>query len=230
MKIIIYTANIGNYDDYYNIYVKEKDVDYYYFTDNADAELCGWNKIVVEKQHEDNTKSARYYKCNPHLVLPKHDVSIWVDARFGLKTKHIHKFLDRNINKKTQVSCYYHNRHGDQGGCSYIEGFVIGSKGIDDEKVVLKQLDKYTKEGFPRKYGLFATGVIVRRNTKEVNKFNETWWNEIKNGSKRDQISQMYSAWKTGVTISPLEGNVYGNKLVIKKQHIHKQYGLQPSE
>ena len=222
MKVIVYTANIGHYDDYHNIYIKDPNVEYYYFTDEH-AAICGWKNKTIIKPHEDNTKSARYFKCNPHLVLPEHDISIWIDARFKVKSKNVMKFLNSNFKKKDKIACFWHGRDWDDGGCSYIEGMVCGGGKKDDYEIILDQLLRYQKDGFPRKYGLFATGIIIRRNCEEINKFNEFWWNEIKKGSKRDQISQMYSAWKTDTKITPIEGDVRSNELVEKRLHIHKQ-------
>jgi len=227
MKIIVYTANIGHYDDYNHVYVKDKNVDFIYFTDE-DVQLCGWKTKLIEKPHEDNTKSARYFKCNPHLVLPEHDISVWIDARFNIKSRNIKSFVSEHFGKKDKIACYPHLRDI-ENGCLYIEGFVCGGASLDDEQVILKQLERYNKEGYPRKNGLFATGIIIRRNNEQVNKFNEIWWNEIQRGSKRDQISQMYAAWKADVKVKPIEGSVYGNKLVNKKYHIHKQNGSRAS-
>ena len=222
MKVIVYTANIGNYDDCHNIYLKDPNVEYYYFTDGY-TDLCGWKNKAIIKPHEDNTKSARYFKCNPHLVLPEHDISIWIDARFKVKSKNVMKFLNSNFNKKDQIACFHHSR-GAHEGCLYTEGFVCVANNIDDGDVILKQLTRYNEELFPKKYGLFSTGIIIRRNTDEVKRFNEMWWDEVKNGSKRDQVSQMYVSWKTGIQIKPIEGTVYRNDLVQgQSKHIHKQ-------
>ena len=223
MNIIVYTANIGDYDDYYNVYIKEKDIKFLYFTDK-EAQVCGWRNVVQNNKHADNTKAARWYKCNSHL-LPPHDISIWVDARFRIKSKNISKFVEESLGKKDQIACFYHSRGG-SSGCAYTEGFVCAANNIDDDTVIQRQLIKYLDEGFPKKHGLFSTGIIIRRNTPEVQKFNELWWNEVENGSKRDQISQTYSAWKTGLKIKGIEGNVYGNELVNKMKHKHKQNGF----
>jgi hypothetical protein len=221
MKVAVYTANIGNYDLLHNVYIKSKNVDFYYFTD-SDGALCGWKKIPIkQRHHENNTKEARWYKTHSHDLFRDYDVTIWIDARFMIKSKNIIDFVNDNLKKKTQVACYHHLRDA-ESGCAYVEAFVCGSNGLDDDEVILKQINKYNKEGFPRKNGLFSTGIIMRRNTDKVKEFNELWWSEIEKGSKRDQISQTYAAWKTGITIQPLDGNVYGNELVNKTKHLHK--------
>jgi hypothetical protein len=222
VKIAVYTANIGNYDILHNIYIKNKGVDFYYITDSRAEVLCGWTKIVVDElPHKDPTKAARWYKTHSHELFPNHDITIWIDARFMVKSRNIIDFIDKNIKKKSLIGMYHHMRDAEKG-CLYVEGFVCGSNGLDDDQVILNQITRYKEEGFPRKFGLFSTGVIVRRKHEKVAKFNELWWSEIEKGSKRDQVSQMYAAWKTDLKIQPLDGNVYGNELVVKSKHIHK--------
>jgi hypothetical protein len=78
---------------------------------------------------------------------------------------------------------------------------------------------KYEREGFPKNQGLFSTGFIVRRNNKNVANFNEIWWDEVKNYSARDQLSQVYSAWKCGLRIDNINigSSVYSNNFLMPK-------------
>lgn len=221
MKIIVYTANIGNYDEINHVYIREPNIDFWYFNDSNEP-VYGWKDEKVDKPHEDNTKSARYYKCNPHLVLPEHDISVWVDARFLVKAKNVTQFINESFRKRDKIACYPHFRNPIDG-CAYKEAFICATYELDNPDIILKQIMRYQKEGFPKRHGLFATGIIIRRNIPEVNEFNELWWEEIQNGSKRDQISQVYCSWKKGLKITPIEGSIYGNKLVSKKKHLHKR-------
>jgi hypothetical protein len=66
---------------------------------------------------------------------------------------------------------------------------------------------------------------MVRKNIKNVNNFNNTWWEEIKSFSGRDQLSQVYSSWKTETPITPITngGDVYNNKYLNPKiKHLKK--------
>ena len=76
MKVIVYTCNIGHYDPYMNIPAPKDNLKYYYFMDGKNPEVGGgWKVEMVKTLLYGNRKTARYYKINPHLVLPEHDYS-----------------------------------------------------------------------------------------------------------------------------------------------------------
>lgn len=60
-------------------------------------------------------------------------------------------------------------------------------------------MQRYLKEKFTFQMGLIETQVLMRdHNDKEVIRLMNYWWKEIETGSKRDQLSFMFSLWKTG--------------------------------
>jgi hypothetical protein len=82
----------------------------------------------------------------------------------------------------------------------------------DDPEIMLNQVNKYKIEGYPVHNGLAACTIILRRhNSPEIVKLGEDWWTEIKNNSKRDQLSFNYVAWKNKVSHSVIEGVLWDN-------------------
>jgi hypothetical protein len=51
-------------------------------------------------------------------------------------------------------------------------------------------------------------GVIVRRHTTQVERFNDIWWSEICRRSYQDQLSVMVAAGKAGVEINRIPGSI----------------------
>ncbi len=95
--------------------------------------------------------------------------------------------------------------------------------GLDDPDVIDSQINRYNLEGYLPHRGLFEATVILRRHTNEIRAFNETWWDEIKWGSRRDQISLPYVLHKTATDITTMEGFVHdegGNKYFDYERHI----------
>ena len=67
----------------------------------------------------------------------------------------------------------------------------------DTKEIVEPQMDRYRKEGFPEDYGLLQSNIMIRKhNESNCIKFMEEWFNEVKNGSHRDQLSFNYVSWK----------------------------------
>jgi hypothetical protein len=59
------------------------------------------------------------------------------------------------------------------------------------------QVQAYLDAGYPRHWGLFFAGVIVRRNMPEIQAFSDEVWNETLRWSGQDQIAIAYVAHKT---------------------------------
>ena len=85
----------------------------------------------------------------------------------------------------------------------------------DDPELIKKQVSGYKKEGYPKHNGLAVTQVLIRKHMEyDVIETMERWWNEIKNNSRRDQLSFNYAAWKTGLEFSYLPGDSRNNEWV----------------
>ena len=81
MKIVIYSVSTGGYDELKTPKVFDPNVRYILFTDNKYFKSNVWevNHVDFLDNDLDNRRKARYIKLNPHLVLPNHDISIWID-------------------------------------------------------------------------------------------------------------------------------------------------------
>jgi len=63
------------------------------------------------------------------------------------------------------------------------------------------------KPTIPQSRIVQTNSFIIRRNTPNTKRFNETWWNEVKENSRRDQLSFTYTSWKTGIKFTELPRN-----------------------
>lgn len=214
-KIIVYSVNTGGYDELCDYKIIDPNVRYILFTDNKYFKSNFWEVQHVDflKHLNDNRRIARYLKLNSHLILPYHTISIWIDNCFSPKINNFSKLLIDNDFEN--VMCYKH----DVRDCSYEEAKKIIEYKLDYNFLVESQMNKYKNEKFPEKMGLFSTGFMIRKNNDKVKYFNEVWWKELNEGSSRDQLSQVYSAWKTNISITNLNQgiNVYNNPYLNSK-------------
>lgn len=210
MKVIVYTCNIGHYDLYMNIPRPKDGVQFYYFMDGDTPQVGGgWKVKLIKDSPYSNRRTARYYKINSHLVLPEHDYSLWMDSRFEIYPERILKFIKKH--KKHDMTCYeYPWKKKD---CLYREAVTCAMSRYNNSPKIYEQMKRYKEEGFPKHYGLCATGVIIRKNNDKVREFNEIWWDEVKNYSERDQLSHMYAVWKSGMKVNVIEDIVYHNEI-----------------
>lgn len=193
-KIVVYTCVTGGYEKLVQP-VKTKGVDYVCFTDDTGCTANGWELRPIPEELSGLTKvkQQRMVKVCPHKYLPEYDISIWVDGSIHIKGD-VKEFLGGIIYSGYSVFIPTHPART----CIYREAVAVKSLRKDTTDLPDKQMKKYKEEGFPEKYGLVQTNIIVRwHNNEDCIELMETWAEEIRNFSHRDQLSFNYAVWKT---------------------------------
>lgn len=176
---IIYTAIFGNYDTLAPIKVPEG-WRALCFTDSGIV-AKGWE--IIHRKPEP--KLFRKIKICPHLFLPEHEISMWIDGNLSPQMP-----LNHLVNNKTGYWAMAHpQRH-----CVYAEAKRCIELGKDTLETLNAQMERYRRAGLPRNAGMVATGVLIR--TPGFEKFAQGWWAQVEKGSHRDQCSFNYVAWK----------------------------------
>ena len=210
-KKVVYTCISGNYDTLKDPKYYSDGFDYICFTDNKDFKSEIWDIKPLPKETDElpQVKKQRYVKINPHLLLKEYDLSIWVDGNVTLRGD-LNEFVKESLKKDCSV---YVPKHP-QRNCIYAETAVVLKMKKDKSDVTKPQMDRYKKEGFPQKYGLLQSNILLRKhNDKGCIKLMECWFNELKNGSHRDQLSFNYASWKNeDVKVVYLDKNIYKSK------------------
>ena len=76
----------------------------------------------------------------------------------------------------------------------------------DEPETLINQAEQYKSEGYPQGIGLYENGILFRRNNEHTNNFNKLWFEETAKWNTEDQISMMYSLWKTPeVKVNPIK-------------------------
>ena len=193
-KKVVYTCITGGYDAIIDPKVVTNGFDYICFTDNLKMESNIWEIRPLPKETEElsQVKKQRYVKINAHKLLGEYDISIWVDGNVTIKSD-LKEFVDKFI--KSDYSIYV-PKHPSRD-CIYSESRAVISMKKDTKPNVEPQIERYKKEGFPKNYGLLQSNIMLRKhNNEDCKKFMEQWFEELKNGSHRDQLSFNYVAWK----------------------------------
>lgn len=176
---------------------------YTYISNGYDSVKINGKIFGTELQiFRDPVRDSRMHKILSHLFI-EDEWSLWVDGSVELKLtpeEILNKYKDRG----DLIVSRHHSRN-----CIYKEASVILQNGMDRPEIVRDQIDQYQKEGYPDENGLYETGCLLRRNTREVNRFNEFWWAQLCRYSRRDQLSFAYSVWKTGLKVGLFDGNLH---------------------
>ena len=242
-KKVIYTAIFGT-----EYYLHEPEVpiegyDFICFTNDPNLKSDLWDIRQVTPIYKEAdgalTRNARKYKSLPHRYLKEYDISIWMDG--DLKITDNLDLLTQEHLKENNLALLDHSLCGitttgdlNTRSCVYDEARFIKWAGDnhprksykDNIDTILSQMERYQKEGYPSNNGLARTSMIFRRhNNPQVIKTMERWWEEMKYGSRRDQLSFNYSAWKNGLSFTYIQEDIDDNKWIklMKRWRQHRK-------
>lgn len=194
-KKVVYTSNIGGYDCFNDGNLRNKEIDYIYFTDNRDIKSKTWDVIYVDNLYNNNNKTSKYYKILAHDMIHEYKSSIWIDSCiYDIKTDFEHYF--HLLNKYDLVI----HKHPDRN-CIYKEAEACIKMKKDNKDIIENQIRDYKMIQYPKNNGLFWCGFMAKNHNKLFNFF-ELWWNEIQNYSKRDQLSFPVVFFKYNININ----------------------------
>ena len=228
-KKVIYTSVFGCTEEN-NYHLHKPDVpldgwDFICFTDNPNFKSNLWNVCLVKPLYDDGARDAKRYKLKPHVFLKDYDISVWHDIEVKI-TKDIDSLVTDMLSENN-LAILNHELCGrtvsgdlNVRKCVYEEARFIQWLGDNNPKkkykdnmdIIHAQVDRYRKEGYPENNGLARTTVmIMKHNEDDVKEQMDTWWEEMKYGSRRDQISFNYSAWKNGFKFTYIQEDIDDN-------------------
>lgn len=196
-KIIVYTVNIGGYEDVKEPTVIDPSVEYILFTDDKDLVSKHWKIIQLTDSLADPRRTSRLPKILAHKYLPEHDISVYIDSSLEIITTNVRKMVSECM-EGHDIALYKHYKRK----CVYDEiEFVMNStdRAVANKALCQSALKKYEDINYPRGNGLFENAFIFRRNNEKNKKLNELWWKEYIAGTERDQFTFMYALHVLGI-------------------------------
>lgn len=211
----VYTAIFGDYDELIEPHVVDESCDYICFTDSVSINSPNWRIINCPCWHEDPVRAAKAYKILPHIVLPKHEKSIWIDGNIVPITDLLTQAMDVYLLRHEYAFFSHPERE-----CIYDELQACIQLSKDDPDLMKRQVLSYIKQGFPPHFGLIFGGVIFRNHKSSLMRdVSEAWWEEIVNGSRRDQLCFDFIRWKNSFDIEWIDYKLIKNPLFFVTFH-----------
>ena len=209
MRTCVYTAIAGDYEDL-KPHPEVDGVEWVVFLGEPHLHQAssGWQHRAMDHIATSPRMRAKWYKVNPHLVLPEYDVTLWVDASVEL----------REAGFVTEMLCL---AEGDglamlahpERDCIYDE--AIASLGMPkyDGEPMLQQVAWYWQLGHPRHWGLWAGTIIGRQHCDIIDDAMLEWWRHITHWSVQDQLSLPFVLRFKGYRpATPTDVNLYDNE------------------
>ncbi len=201
-RIAVYTCIAGGYDELKQPQIIDPQCDYFCLSKEKPEELgiYQWidiSEYIEESIKDDNTRINRFFKMHPHLFFKDYKYSIYYDGVYE-----IIKSIAGLVRKIGNCGIALYGRGGWGELDIYGEAALLVASGRtsgDDKETIIKQMERYARRNFPRNFGYAANGAIVREHgNPDCIRIMEDWWNEVQNGSRRDQLSFWYSVWENG--------------------------------
>ena len=223
-KKVIYTSVFGSEYYLHNPEVEMKDWDFICFTDNPNYKSDVWDVVLTPKIY-GGARDSKKPKILPHRYLQKYDISVWVDGDVKI-TSNIDELVDRYL-IDSDYAVLNHEFCGlsttgnlNVRKCIYEEAKFIKWLGDnhprkhykDDLNVINSQVERYRNDGYPENNGQARNTILIRRHNSDIIDTMEDWWKEVKYGSKRDQLSFPYVAWKNKLNFNFINEDIDDNK------------------
>ena len=217
-KACVYTCLTGNYDNLHEVEVTDKNVDFICYTNNKNLKSKTWKIIYIENNGlNDHQLSRKVKMLGADYIDKNYDISVWQDASVIWK-KEPSEFINKYL--KGDFSCFVHNERNSVRD----EAYEVIRLRRDNKKNVLNHLKFLDKEGFPDDLGLFEMTVFIKRHNEPlVKETMKVWFDTYLKNTKRDQLSFMYSIWKTKLKVHPIKMNVWNNQWVEHAKHNYKE-------
>jgi hypothetical protein len=215
-RLVIYTVLIGDKEPLGNplaaleSHDTDLDIDFICFTDNR--KLCSdvWQFRYMESGHLPPEKLSRRPKALPHDYLREYGASLYIDNIVTFKRLPCAADLATKEPYLFRVYRHATRRHPGE------EADAIVMIGYDDADTICRQLDFYTRLRPIESITPLSTCTVILRshNHQDLIRFGITWWEQILNFSKRDQMSFDFAAIHTGCRIESLPGLKHDNDLI----------------
>ncbi len=215
MKIAVYTANFGDKDELLTPlnYLDNKNISFYLFTDTI-QNVFPYTTIIKPQIFKDVSKNAFYYKLMGDDILKNYDILIWHDSNIQLYFDKLSNLID--FAENSFLTMFIHPDRDD----FYSEAMTSIRVDKDFSLRILRQALYYFVNGMPAHAGMYATGILIKNQNIDSGNFYTMWWKQTLKYSRRDQLSIVYTIYKTKQKINVIEGNVFNN--IFSKYHPHK--------
>jgi len=197
--LVVYTANIGNYDE---MWPAPDGVHSVCFSDGS-VDAPGWEVRRIQRIMQHPKGDSLRLKCLPHLWFPDADAWVWLDANmmYNGNPRDLLGYLSDD-----GIAAFRHPLYSSV----YQEMVATAAAHYrnTDPKAIAEQNEALQAEGFPSDAGLGLTGCLVRHNTPDICWFNEAWWADIcRWATWRDQFSFTPVLWRVGMRYGEIPGD-----------------------
>jgi UDP-glucose 4-epimerase len=181
--VCVISSVYGGYDTPCQLPAQDRPHDAILVTD-IDYTVPGWTTLVEPREHMHPRMAAKVAKCRPDIYTDA-KITIWVDASMQVTRADFVSWCVQQIGVHliAQIRHPERQRITDEADVS---SHMLKYQGQE----VVEQARHYLAGGFPDGWGMWATGLIVRRTTAQTKLFGAEWLQQQVRWTYQDQISE----------------------------------------
>ena len=229
MRVAIYTAVFGDYDEPKEPPAQDIDCDFFCFTDAPRQQHASrWRIIQVARDSRLHPRmQAKRYKLLSHEVFPggrlavrydplmalffsrpRYDATIWVDGSLSLRSAR----FARDVRECLAKASWAMFPHPDRD-CIFEEAMASAAMLKYRCLPIEEQVASYRRRGIQPHSGLYACGVIARKEplSAKLREANKVWWAENLKWTYQDQLSLPFVLHQLGIGVDLIPGSLWHN-------------------
>lgn len=195
MKLCIYTAVFGGYNDPPAACPAVEGIDYIFFTDRQCSVNNPWQIRIINNVSFNAVDMNRQLKMLPHRYLSEYDASLYLDGNIIISGD-LSNFL-KFVNEASFIAYRHPLRTSIRQEAA--ANFRLNRVPLIYMPNVAKQLARYLSNKYPDSELIEANIILRNHEDLFLAKAMDKWWVEFDRGVKRDQLSLGYVLWDEGV-------------------------------
>ena len=213
MSIAVISSVYGGYDTPIAPVPQDVDCDWVLVTDTP-VECPPWRVVVEPRPHLHPRMAAKVAKCRPDLYTQA-DTTVWVDASFFVSAADFVSWAVSHVDPVNPLAQIVHPERRRITAEAAVSATMAKYAGLP----VIEQAGSYLTSGYPDDWGLWATGLIVRRHCPQLRGFGSAWLAEQTRWSYQDQISEAPCLWHLDLRPVDICESLWGNPRFVIRGH-----------
>lgn len=209
MRVAVVTSCYGGYDRLAAPVSQDVDCEWVLVTDRPPeidpSRPWPW-KVVEEPRPQLHPRlAAKVAKCRPDHYADA-EVTVWVDGHFRITHPGFVSWAVRGLGRAHLAQLRHPSRRllSDEAELSARLPKYAGQP-------VIAQARHYLERGYPDGFGLWACGLVVRRDSAAVRAFGDAWLAEQVRWTVQDQVSHGPLVWAQHLEVADLPGPLVGH-------------------
>ena len=176
--------------------------------------IPGWRNSIATEKWPSPRLAAKEPRCRPQQWTDA-DIVLWIDAHVEVRSGSFVREIVHQLGAGS-IGMFRHAFHGSISQEARLASTLPKYSGYD----LIGQASHYIAEGHPDAWGMWMTGVMVRRPVHTI-EFGDAWLDEIRHWGPEDQISLPVVLRRTiGHPVDlPFEGWWHGTRFILHRHN-----------